>query len=79
MVVTRVLVTIRPDAGDTRVRPPTSFLTTKLDHAVWKNTIYRLIDQQHFHEPVSDHAPVQAGQMVFRGQGAELLLQAGLS
>ena len=51
----------------------TSFLnTTKLDHAVWKNTIYRLIDQQHFHEPVSDHAQCRLGKWYFEGQGAEL-------
>ena len=47
----------------------TSFLnTTKLDHAVWKNTIYRLIDQQHFHEPVSDHAQCRLGKWYFEGR-----------
>ncbi|WP_447828944.1 CZB domain-containing protein, partial [Aeromonas hydrophila] len=51
----------------------TSFLnTTKLDHAVWKNTIYRLIEQQHFHESVSDHAQCRLGKWYFEGQGAEL-------
>lgn len=51
----------------------TSFLnTTKLDHAVWKNTIYRLIDQQHFHEPVSDHRQCRLGKWYVEGQGAEL-------
>ena len=51
----------------------TSFLnTTKLDHAVWKNTIYRLIEQQHFHEPVSDHRQCRLGKWYVEGQGAEL-------
>lgn len=51
----------------------TSFLnTTKLDHAVWKNTIYRLIDQQHFHEPVNGHTECRLGRWYFEGQGAEL-------
>ncbi|WP_314925597.1 MULTISPECIES: methyl-accepting chemotaxis protein [Aeromonas] len=51
----------------------TSFLnTTKLDHAVWKNTIYRFIDQQHFHEPVNGHTECRLGRWYFEGQGAEL-------
>ncbi|MGN7509422.1 methyl-accepting chemotaxis protein [Aeromonas salmonicida] len=51
----------------------TSFLnTTKLDHAVWKNTIYRLIDQQHFHEPVNGHTECRLGRWYFEGQGADL-------
>lgn len=51
----------------------TSFLnTTKLDHAVWKNTIYRLIDQQHFHEPVNGHTECRLGRWYFEGQGAEI-------
>lgn len=51
----------------------TSFLnTTKLDHAVWKNTIYHLIDQQHFHEPVNGHTECRLGRWYFEGQGAEL-------
>ncbi|MDT9091391.1 CZB domain-containing protein, partial [Escherichia coli] len=37
-----------------------------------KNTIYRLIDQQHFHEPVSDHAQCRLGKWYLEGQGAEL-------
>lgn len=57
----------------------TSFLnTTKLDHAVWKNTIYRLIDQQHFHEPVNGHTECRLGRWYFEGQGADLFaLQPG--
>lgn len=51
----------------------TSFLnTTKLDHAVWKNTIYRLIDQQHSHEPVNGHTECRLGRWYFEGQGADL-------
>ncbi|WP_219590411.1 methyl-accepting chemotaxis protein [Aeromonas salmonicida] len=51
----------------------TSFLnTTKLDHAVWKNTIYRLIDQQHFHEPINGHTECRLGRWYFEGQGAEI-------
>lgn len=51
----------------------TSFLnTTKLDHAVWKNTIYRLIDQQHFHEPVNGHTECRLGRWYFEGQGTEI-------
>ncbi|HDN9019878.1 methyl-accepting chemotaxis protein [Aeromonas salmonicida] len=54
----------------------TSFLnTTKIDHAVWKNTIYRLIDQQHFHEPVNGHTECRLGRWYFEGQGAELFAQ----
>ena len=54
----------------------TSFLnTTKLDHAVWKNTIYRLIDQQHVHDPVNGHTECRLGRWYFEGQGAELFAQ----
>ncbi|WP_439827964.1 methyl-accepting chemotaxis protein [Aeromonas caviae] len=60
-------------ASAAEVATSSSFLnTTKLDHAVWKSTIYRLIDQQHFHEPVSDHAQCRLGKWYFEGQGAEL-------
>ncbi|MFM4703351.1 methyl-accepting chemotaxis protein [Aeromonas bivalvium] len=53
-----------------------SFLnTTKLDHAVWKNSIYRLIDQQHFHEAVSGHGECRLGKWYFEGQGAALFAQ----
>ncbi|WP_068979227.1 MULTISPECIES: methyl-accepting chemotaxis protein [Aeromonas] len=51
----------------------TSFLnTTKLDHAVWKNNIYRLIEQRHFHEPVNAHTECRLGKWYFEGQGAAL-------
>jgi len=50
----------------------TAFLnTTKLDHAVWKNNIYRLIERQQFAEPVNDHTSCRLGKWYFEGQGAE--------
>ncbi|QSX37239.1 CZB domain-containing protein [Shewanella sedimentimangrovi] len=50
----------------------TAFLnTTKLDHAVWKNNIYRLIEQQKFSESVNDHTSCRLGKWYFQGLGAE--------
>ncbi|WP_430742022.1 CZB domain-containing protein [Shewanella mangrovi] len=45
--------------------------TTKLDHAVWKNHIYKLIEQQDMHEAVNTHQQCRLGEWYYRGEGAE--------
>ena len=49
-----------------------SFLnTTKLDHTLWKNSIYQLIEQQQHNHSVSSHTECRLGQWYFKGFGAE--------
>ncbi|GGI70286.1 methyl-accepting chemotaxis protein [Shewanella gelidii] len=49
-----------------------SFLNTvKLDHAVWKNNIYSLLDDKRFNETVNTHTECRLGQWYFKGDGAE--------
>lgn len=51
----------------------TAFLnTTKLDHAVWKNMVYRIIDSEDFKTKVNSHTECRLGNWYFNGQGAEL-------
>jgi len=46
--------------------------TVKLDHAVWKNAIYRHIAAKDFQSKVNLHTECRLGQWYFKGQGAEL-------
>ncbi|OIN16798.1 chemotaxis protein [Shewanella algae] len=50
-----------------------SFLnTTKLDHAVWKQNIYELLQNQCFDQPVNSHHDCRLGKWYYEGQGASL-------
>ncbi|MFD2177438.1 methyl-accepting chemotaxis protein [Veronia pacifica] len=49
--------------------------TVKLDHAVWKNDIYRKIEDGQFNEPISAHTDCRLGQWYFNGEGANRFSQ----
>lgn len=44
--------------------------TVKLDHAVWKNNVYSLIEQQSFSQTVNAHTECRLGHWYFEGYGA---------
>ncbi|AEG10340.1 methyl-accepting chemotaxis protein [Shewanella baltica] len=49
-----------------------SFLnTTKLDHAVWKSSVYQLIEKPQHNHSVNSHTECRLGQWYFKGFGAE--------
>ncbi|GIU51872.1 chemotaxis protein [Shewanella sairae] len=43
--------------------------TVKLDHAIWKNNIYRLLRKGAFDETVNSHSECRLGQWYYRGDG----------
>lgn len=43
--------------------------TVKLDHAIWKNNIYRLLQKGAFGETVNSHSECRLGQWYYRGDG----------
>lgn len=50
-----------------------SFLNTvKLDHVVWKNSVYNAIAAGQFHATVNKHTECRLGQWYFNGKGAQL-------
>ncbi len=54
-----------------RIVTTESFLNTvKLDHAVWKNEVYRLIDSENFSVGISTHAECRLGHWYYDGYGA---------
>lgn len=49
-----------------------SFLNSvKIDHAVWKNNVYRLIDNHDFETPVNKHTECRLGKWYFEGYGQQ--------
>lgn len=44
--------------------------TVKLDHAVWKNNVYSLIEKQQFSSTVNAHTECRLGNWYFNGYGA---------
>ncbi|MGI2260583.1 methyl-accepting chemotaxis protein [Shewanella sp. GXUN23E] len=46
--------------------------TTKLDHAVWKSGIYRMLEKPETIQSVTDHTQCRLGKWYRQGQGAEL-------
>lgn len=44
--------------------------TVKLDHAVWKNNVYSMIEKQNFSQPVNAHTECRLGNWYFNGYGA---------
>ncbi|WP_028304648.1 methyl-accepting chemotaxis protein [Oceanospirillum maris] len=45
--------------------------TVKLDHAVWKNNVYSLIDKQNFNQVVNAHTECRLGHWYFNGYGGK--------
>ena len=45
--------------------------TVKMDHAVWKNNIYRLLQSEAFSETVNSHSECRLGQWYYRGDGKD--------
>jgi uncharacterized phage infection (PIP) family protein YhgE len=43
--------------------------TVKLDHAIWKNNIYRLLQKGAFGETINSHSECRLGQWYYRGDG----------
>ncbi len=43
--------------------------TVKLDHAIWKNNVYRLLQRGEFSESVNSHSECRLGQWYYRGDG----------
>ncbi len=43
--------------------------TVKLDHAVWKNNVYRLLQHRDFTQTVNSHSECRLGQWYYRGDG----------
>ena len=43
--------------------------TVKLDHAIWKNNIYRLLQSGAFSETVNSHSECRLGQWYYKGDG----------
>ncbi len=55
-----------------RVTTTNSFLNTvKLDHAVWKNQVYGLIERQHWHQGVNSHGECRLGKWYYEGYGSK--------
>ncbi|WED24781.1 methyl-accepting chemotaxis protein [Vibrio sp. JC009] len=53
-----------------RVASTRAFLdTVKLDHAVWKNRVYKHLEQKAFSEKVNSHAECRLGQWYYHGDG----------
>lgn len=49
-----------------------SFLdTVKLDHAVWKQNLYKLVESEAFEEKVSEHTGCRLGNWYYRGAGTQ--------
>ncbi len=43
--------------------------TVKLDHAIWKNNVYRLLQSGTFSETVNSHSECRLGQWYYHGDG----------
>ncbi|AAW85367.1 methyl-accepting chemotaxis protein [Aliivibrio fischeri ES114] len=43
--------------------------TVKLDHAIWKNNVYRLLQKHSFDETVNTHSECRLGQWYYKGSG----------
>lgn len=46
--------------------------TVKLDHVVWKNQVYKLIERSEFETPITQHTQCRLGKWYFQGDGAKL-------
>ena len=70
-VVTQVLNRSEHMQQVIRIATTTSFLNTvKLDHAVWKSNVYRLIGTRQFGSEVNAHTECRLGKWYYEGYGA---------
>ena len=54
-----------------RITTTNSFLNTvKLDHAVWKNQVYGLVERQNWHQGVNSHSECRLGKWYYEGYGS---------
>ena len=75
-VVERVLESSQHMQGVISDSTTAAFLNTvKLDHAVWKNNVYNLIDKQQFGSEVNAHTECRLGQWYFNGYGKKYYSQ----
>lgn len=69
-VVNEVVVKSQHMQQVIRIASTRAFLdTVKLDHAIWKNNIYRLLQKGVFGETVNSHTECRLGQWYYRGDG----------
>ncbi|WP_375748147.1 methyl-accepting chemotaxis protein [Vibrio sp. HN007] len=69
-IVNEVIVKSEHMQGVIQVASTRAFLdTVKLDHAVWKNNLYTLLEKQSFNEPVTDHKSCRLGNWYYNGDG----------
>ncbi|WP_445655073.1 CZB domain-containing protein [Shewanella youngdeokensis] len=45
--------------------------TLKLDHVVWKNNVYTLLENQTFNQVVNDHTECRLGKWYYQGYGLQ--------
>lgn len=45
--------------------------TVKLDHAVWKNNVYKLLEEKNFSQQVNSHTECRLGQWYYKGDGKQ--------
>ncbi|SBS36044.1 Methyl-accepting chemotaxis protein 3 [Marinomonas aquimarina] len=71
-IVENVIETSQSMQAAIKLAATQSFLdTVKLDHAVWKNEVYRRIDNQDFHSEVNAHTECRLGKWYYQGYGAK--------
>ncbi|ENI4488743.1 CZB domain-containing protein [Vibrio fluvialis] len=71
-IVNEVLVKSEHMQGVIHIAATRSFLdTVKLDHAVWKNNIYHLLEKQSFDEQVNSHGECSLGKWYYQGDGLQ--------
>lgn len=71
-IVENVIVTSQTMQAAIKLAATQSFLdTVKLDHAVWKNEVYRRIDQRDFSSEVNAHTECRLGKWYYQGYGSK--------
>ncbi|MGF1791489.1 methyl-accepting chemotaxis protein [Photobacterium profundum] len=71
-VVTNVLSKSQHMQEVIRIATARAFLdTVKLDHAVWKNNVYSIIEKRNFNAAVNAHTECRLGKWYFEGDGAK--------
>lgn len=69
-IVESVIMTSQSMQAAIKLAATQSFLdTVKLDHAVWKNEVYRRIDTADFHSEVNAHTECRLGKWYYQGYG----------
>lgn len=76
-VVDNVINTSQSMQDVIRLAATQSFLdTVKLDHAVWKNEVYKRIDQRDFSSEINSHTECRLGKWYYQGDGHNNYLQS---